>query len=236
MVLREIIGVDLNNDGIGDIPYVIDGENIDNYPLIKPLILVYVSTPYGIATGGGLYKAGSIVTISISQPIIDHLNETRMAFRGWFEKDSLISNEQNFSIIINGPRKIVAKWKTEYRVEIHSNWGTAIGSGWYEPGTTVTVSIFPTIVEKNFFTNYVFDRWESNGNIVSTSPLYSFTLNKPVTLVAIWGAKLNVINLGIAIGTLVMIVFTTLIMILYRKHRKKELRKMMKDTDEKIEK
>ena len=35
----DYVGIDDNSDGIGDTPYVIDENNIDNYPLMEPLIL-----------------------------------------------------------------------------------------------------------------------------------------------------------------------------------------------------
>jgi len=38
-------GIDSNGDGVGDTPYVIDEDNIDYYPLIRP----YVGEPYSVA-------------------------------------------------------------------------------------------------------------------------------------------------------------------------------------------
>jgi nitrous oxidase accessory protein NosD len=32
-------GTDSNDDGIGDIPYIIGGANKDNYPLMKPVVI-----------------------------------------------------------------------------------------------------------------------------------------------------------------------------------------------------
>ena len=38
-------GVDFNGDGIGDSPYVIDGNRTDHYPLMTPYILTDITIP-----------------------------------------------------------------------------------------------------------------------------------------------------------------------------------------------
>jgi nitrous oxidase accessory protein NosD len=37
-------GVDANGDGIGDTPYVIDGSNVDRFPLMAPISVLDDST------------------------------------------------------------------------------------------------------------------------------------------------------------------------------------------------
>ncbi|MEM3387830.1 MAG: NosD domain-containing protein [Thermoproteota archaeon] len=289
-------GVDSDKDEVGDTPYVIDENNKDNFPAMKPylpLFLVNVSTPYGTVKGSGRYKAGSVATVSISQIVIDHGNGTRRVFKGWFEDGSLISGEQSFSITVDKPRfiyldwgkeyevdahsdwatvtglgwceageavtitigqtlidhgngtrrvfkgwfkdgslvgsgqvltltvnepeRIVARWDTEYEVAVASETGSVAGSGWYVTGETATVSISQTQTGKDFLSNYVFEGWRTDGNIVSTSPTYSFTVDKPVRLVASWRTETNIAMVGLILGVLLIVVLLAILMLRRRR-------------------
>ncbi|MEM1554516.1 MAG: hypothetical protein QXJ72_06520, partial [Thermoproteota archaeon] len=79
----------------------------------------------------------------------------------------------NFSVIADRPRTIIAGWDTEYEVKVKTDHGTASGSGWCLAGSTVTVSISTTLIEKDFFANYVFKGWVIDSEIISTSSTYS---------------------------------------------------------------
>ncbi|MBO3841450.1 MAG: right-handed parallel beta-helix repeat-containing protein [Candidatus Brockarchaeota archaeon] len=289
-------GVDSDKDGVGDIPYVIDENNKDNFPSMKPyfsLFIVNVSTPYGIAKGSGRYKGGSVATVSISQVVIDHGNGTRRVFKGWFEDSSLISVEQSFSITVDKSRVIFAEWGKEYEVEAYSDWGTVTGSEWYGAGETATISIGQTLIDhgngtrrvfkgwfedgslagseqvlkvtvnepkrivvrwdteyevtvssetgsvagsgwyavgetatvsisltqtgKDFLANHVFEGWRIDGNIVSTSPTYSFIVEKPVKLVASWRTEISIVAVGLIAGVPLIVVLLAVLMLRRRR-------------------
>jgi len=99
-----------------------------------------------------------------------------------------------------------------YRVEVLSEKGVAKGSGWYRPGATATVSITPTTIEKDFFTSYVFEGWLVEGKIVSTSPTYSFIVDKPATLVAGWRTEMNLVNIAMIAGVILLIIVVSVIL------------------------
>jgi hypothetical protein len=69
---RSINGSDLNGDGLGDTPYMIDANNQDRYPLVIPLVWNY-STPIPIVWQGTMYPVAlssnsTISTFKFSQP------------------------------------------------------------------------------------------------------------------------------------------------------------------------
>jgi hypothetical protein len=165
--------------------------------------LVSVFTSYGSSSGEGWYKPGSIITVSISSNILDHGNGTRRIFKGWYEDGSLVSDRQSFSITVDKPRSIVAGWDTEYEVKVFSEKGVSTGSGWYRKGTTATISISPTLIDKDFFSHHIFGGWEVNGIIVSKSPTYSLYVDQPVTLVASWKTEPKIINTLIILGPII---------------------------------
>ncbi|MEM1548838.1 MAG: NosD domain-containing protein [Thermoproteota archaeon] len=287
-------GTDTNNDGIGDIPHVIDDTNKDRYPLMAPYgyFPVNVLTNYGAASGSGWYKPETTVSISISQSVVDYGNETRLVFKGWLENNFLITDKQRLHIIVDRPRRIVADWRKEYWVEIRSDWGvptgsgwreagsllrisisenfidhgngtrrifkgwyeanslmgkeksfymavdkprtiianwdteyevrvlsdkgSPTGSGWYKHGATAIISISETQMEKDSLSYYAFEGWKVGGKLVSASPTYSFIVDGPITLVAVWGTRFK----PTIVGMIIAISFSSVaIAVLLMKHK-----------------
>ncbi|MEM2571386.1 MAG: hypothetical protein QXM98_06790 [Thermoproteota archaeon] len=170
-------------------------------------------TSYSTVNKLGWILSGSIATISIRETVVDHGNGTRRVFKGWYEQNSLITNEQNFSVIADRPRTIIADWDTEYEVRVKTDHGTASGSGWYLAGSTVTVSISTTLIEKDFFANYVFKGWVIDSEIISTSSTYSFIVTGPLNLTAKWEIEYNILRLSLMIGLLISIIIAIFLLL-----------------------
>jgi hypothetical protein len=194
-------------------------ELVDDLSLTAKYVVqvqVTVCTNYGAPISSGWYEIGKNITFSISQAVIDYKNRTRMVFQGWYENNTLLSTELNFSIVADKPRTVVACWETEYEVNVTSDRGRVSGSGWYKAGTKASITVSPTQIEKDLFTNYVFEGWRVGGDIVSNSPNYTFTVKKPATLVASWKIAPNLTNLSIVAVTLSAIIVT--LAVIWRKH------------------
>ncbi|MEM1542926.1 MAG: right-handed parallel beta-helix repeat-containing protein [Ignisphaera sp.] len=182
---------------------------------------VKVSSIYGNTSGSGWYTKGSLIIVSVSPVIIYHNNGTRRVFKGWYEiNNSLISANLSFSMIVDKPISIVAKWDTEYLVNVSSPYGRINGSGWYRPNVKVTVSLSPTSVEKDFFTNNVFEGWKIDEKTVSILPTYSFIIDKPVTIRASWRTEVKPFLIGLIIG---LIIFAPAIILMAKKKHKPSL-------------
>ncbi len=118
---------------------------------------------------------------------------------------------------VNEPKRIVARWDTEYEVTVYSETGSTAGSGWYALGETATVSISTTQTGKDFLTNHVFEGWRIDGNIVSTSPTYSFVVDKPVKLVASWRTETNIVAVGLIAGVPLIVVLLAVLIVRRRR-------------------
>ncbi|MBS7649683.1 WD40 repeat domain-containing protein, partial [Candidatus Bathyarchaeota archaeon] len=185
------------NDNIKDSKRILNITTPSFMSLIwKIQYWVSVSSPYGNASISGWFENDSMISLSITPTLIDCNNGTKRIFIGWFENSNLISSEHYFSTIVNKPRNIIASWKTEYEINAFSERGNTTGLGWYTEGSTAAVSISPTVVERDFFANYVFEGWRLDGSIVSTLPTYSFIVNGPVTLVASWRTEVKPFAIG----------------------------------------
>ena len=178
-----------------------------------------VTSSYGEVQGEGWYDEGAMVTVSISSITINYENSTRRVFLGWNSGGTILSNNSTYTFIMNQPYEITAEWKTSYYVQVLSEYGSVLGSGWYDKGTTAIVTISTTNIEGIPF-NKVFKGWrDQDGNIVSTSPTYTFTVNQPVTLTAVWKQELNIIVVLIAITTIVLLAIIVIIVKLKKPKR-----------------
>jgi hypothetical protein len=94
-----------------------------------------------------------------------------------------------------------------FMVNVTTEHGRVMGAGWYEAGSIVTVTVYPTTVVKDIFTSYVFEGWSVNGSVVSTLPSYTFTVNKPLTLTAVWRIEVNIFAICLAaVGILLTVI------------------------------
>ncbi len=75
--------MDLDDDGIGDDPYIIDEENMDNYPLMEPWIPIIKQTD--------LNSDGAVNIIDIS--IVAKAFGSRPEDPNWNEAADLDNNE-----------------------------------------------------------------------------------------------------------------------------------------------
>jgi len=168
---------------------------------------------------GGIWcTTGKNVTIEASPQIIQ-TNGTRMMFTSW--GGDVISSEPKITIFVNSPMSIIAKWKTQHYVKVISEYGDPQGEGWYDEGTEATIMISTTKIEGVLY-NKVFKGWKNqSGGIVSTSSTYTFTVNQPVILTAVWEQKPNeiVILTGLVLVIAAIVAVVTAV-VLYQRKRK----------------
>lgn len=103
------------------------------------------------------------------------------------------------------------EYKTQYYVKVISNFGRALGTGWYNSGTIVDASVIPG---NDGIVNHVFSGWQ--GSIIGNQNQMSVeTLaDSPKTLVANWSADYTNVSI-IAIVIIAALVFG----IIYQKRR-----------------
>ncbi|MEM1548585.1 MAG: endo-1,3-alpha-glucanase family glycosylhydrolase [Thermoproteota archaeon] len=111
-----------------------------------------------------------------------------------------------------------------FRVNVLTSYGSATGSGWYDAGSTATVSVSTTRVEKDPFTSYVFEGWMVDGELVSTSPTYTLTVTKPVSLKASWRTETNITAVGAIAGVILILVGITIAATFLKRKRTSSMR------------
>ncbi|MCL1850144.1 MAG: T9SS type A sorting domain-containing protein [Bacteroidetes bacterium] len=128
----------------------------------------------GMVSGGGAFPVGTVDTIK-AFPALDH------TFDKWTENDSLITNSPSYSFTVMTSRNFVAHFKPKnYIINLTaepSGGGTVSGGGTYLYNEIAPVRAVAD-------TNYVFDKWTEDGNMVSEMAYYPFPVTRSRNLVA----------------------------------------------------
>mgnify|MGYP001046293381 CR=1 FL=1 len=138
----------------------------------------------GTASGGGSVEAGAQVTVTASA-------SSGYTFSGWRENGGIVSTSASYTFTVTGDRSLTAVFAAvipTYRVTAGidpEGSGTASGGGTYQQGTSVTVTAAPG-------EGYRFVKWTENGQTVSESTSYTFTVTGDRTLTAVFEESLYV--------------------------------------------
>lgn len=136
----------------------------------------------GSVTGGGTYQQGQSCTVTATA-------NSGYTFVNWTENGSVVSTNASYTFTVTGNRTLVANFSVQTpstcTISVSSNptnGGTILGGGLYYYG--VLCSLIADAA-----TGYIFTNWTENGNVVSTNPIYSFTVYGDRTLVANFEAR-----------------------------------------------
>ena len=149
----------------------------------------------GSVTGAGDYDEGDTVTLTATA-------NTDYKFVMW--QDESTDNPRTFTASASGSYEAVFAEIVYADVTIASNdneWGTVSGatSGSMEVGTELTLTATPE-------TDYKFDGWQVDGEVVSTSSTLNLTVIDDVDIIAVFSAivfyQLNLISSDTECGTI----------------------------------
>ena len=173
-------------------------------------------------TNDNWFDAGSDVQFIVPYTVSSDNNYTRQQIVGWSLDNSdinVISGESDTFkspvIHMSEPHTIDLKYKTQYYVNVITNFGRTLGTGWYNSGTIVNIS---ALAGNDVLVNHVFSGWQGpvigNTNQESTQVL----VDSPKILVANWFVDYTNISMIVIIIIAVIVVLT---IYLKRKNRLK---------------
>lgn len=154
------------------------------------------SSPFagGTTNGSGQFDDRSTVTVSA-------FPNQGYFFVNWTEGETIVSTSSSYQFVISGNRTLVANYSSipadQFAVTLSANpaaGGSTSGSGSFSSGTDVTVKAIPN-------TGYAFVNWTVNGNEVSTTADYTFSLTGNTSLVANFEVKKYSLNVTAQNGT-----------------------------------
>jgi hypothetical protein len=105
-------------------------------------------------------------------------NTSRLRFVGW--DDSV--NQTSREIQVDGNMVLEISYVRQYRIQVNSPYGQALGSGWYDANSTIPVLVQPPIIASP---PAIFSHWSFGANESEGPALVQVA--SPVVIYAVWG-------------------------------------------------
>ena len=180
----------------------------------KEQYLLTVTSPYGTPSGSGWYDDDTTAHASLDKTIVDIATGVRAKFTGWTgdAKGESIPN----ALQMTGPKTVTAQWKNQYYVSVSSQIGQVNGSGWYDEGSQITISV-NSPVPAGYGSQYNFDKWIGATQLQASSA--QITVDRPLTLQATWKLDQTQLYETVALGVagIIVVAIATAWLILKRR-------------------
>lgn len=137
--------------------------------VLPSMLLLRINDPLGIFSALKFVQRDEALTIPIGH-LVDLGNMTRLMLKGY---------------VYTGKNEVTLNWSKQYYVAVYSEYGQAKGEGWYDEGGEAEIVVSPIKIEEASKI-YIFQGWEEDGVLVSTSPFYEFKVSAPKTIKAKW--------------------------------------------------
>ncbi len=169
---------------------------IANYQL-EYYLKVSVNPPGIVAAAeNGWYRPGESVVIGAAPQSVSGGEGIRYVFQHWTIDDVPVSGN-SVQVTMDTPHTVVARYKTQYKLAVSSDYGIVQGGGWYDAGSSATFSV-TTPVDTSYGVRQVFERW--TGDSQSTSPTATITMDSPHAVTAVWRTDNTILYATIALG------------------------------------
>jgi hypothetical protein len=154
--------------------------------------------PPGVAAvaGEGWHLASESVTVGPVPVSVSGGAGARYIFQDWMIDDAPVSGN-TVQVTMDIAHSVVAQYKTEYLLTVVSEYGTVEGAGWYDAGSSATLSV-QTQVDTSYGVKQVFERW--TGDLESASATASIRMDSPRTVTAVWRTDSTVLYATIGLG------------------------------------
>src|SRR5208282_645278 len=146
------------------------------------------TTPSSLAsqvTGGGSYSYGSTASFSVSQAVVQTAPDTQYVFQGW--TGGYTGSATSGSVTMSSSTTVTANFQPQYLLTLSAQPSGAPspqGSGWFNSGSTASISVPSQTVNQNPGSQLVFNGWTVDGSSNQGGSTLSLQMNSPHTVVA----------------------------------------------------
>lgn len=141
-------------------------------------------------TGDNWFDINSEISITLPKTVEITPNQLREQLVSWsVDKSATRQIERSESGVFTTPKILMSNTRSvdfvtmkQYYVNIKSQYGNTEGGGWYDVGSSVTITVtYPT----EFFVRHIFDGWDGIDD-GSTQTSVQITVDGPKSLIAKW--------------------------------------------------
>jgi len=186
------------------------GTNAFNY--VAQVQLDVSTDPVGVTevTASGWFAKGSSASIAAVPGEVEGAQGTKYVFTTWTVDDTPRSGN-DFTLIMDAPHRVVAKYDTMFLLTVVSNYGNPKGGGYYKSGDTAAFSVDSPA---GIGIQQIFVEW--NGDYAGKDPKGSIQMDGPKTVTAVWAT--SYFQLYIILGVIAAIAVVAGLL-LWRKRR-----------------
>ena len=122
-------------------------------------------------------------------------NESRLAFQGWSIDGQATQPSPTLVVKMDAPHTVTSIYNQQYYLNVQTGEGTAVGSGWYNAGSTAPVYASPP-TNTSYGVSIIFNGWQ--GDLQSNSQNANVLMDGPKNVIATWRNDPTVLYLTIA--------------------------------------
>jgi len=169
---------------------------VPQFPIEVSGAEVFFFTPES-PTHDNWFDLDSKISVIVPKGSESEEGQVRKAITGWsLDKTNMQVVLEDDAEFFNSPTIQMSNFhtvdfttQTQYKLEVLSQFGTTTGTGWYNRGTEVTVSVVPPgdVLIRN-----VVDHWEGPG-VESMGNSATLIMNGPTTIQAIWSTDYSIL-------------------------------------------
>jgi hypothetical protein len=162
----------------GEVDFLIKGTaDVDIGTSQASGVLIIDGSPYSASSfpKNFIWAPGSSHNLQATD-MVSGTSGTRYVFSSWTD-----GNTSSSRTVSNGGF-YTARYKTQYYLNVNSDYGQPAGKNWYDSGATATISVTTPVEQAG--TKRIFTEW--SGDYTGNTASASVTMNGPKTVTASW--------------------------------------------------
>lgn len=136
------------------------------------------------------YDANTNVPLGPALSTVDLSSVERLRFVGWFENGKQLTGV-SLNVFMDQPHELTLSYETQFYVDVRSSYGQVSGSGWYDRGSTATITTSNTAGSWPF--TYTLADWRvdpPSGKLSKSDGSWTISVDRPYVIEAVWNFEI----------------------------------------------
>ncbi len=192
-----IVDVLVDGVSVGIVPFytftsVTSSHNITaNFAINSSIYFINVTSSYGSPTPSAEVDAGGSFSASVASP--EGGPDRRWICTGYSVDGGTSASGNGYTFInVQANHTITFNWQEQYYLDVSSDVGLTIGTGWYDIGSIATVSVSNSIIAMDDGERHLFTGWAGDATGIDTTS-NTIIMNGPKTAIATWKIQYQVV-------------------------------------------